>query len=105
LSKKKLEKGEEYNVVDDQVRTPTYVEDLAKGLFRLLKKKPQDFSSFGERYFNSFSNGDENCRKHLHFDSSVIKKVTAASFTQPARRPLKQGSLLTRQKKNWDMNL
>ena len=30
IVREKLDKGEEYNVFDDQVRTPTYVEDLAK---------------------------------------------------------------------------
>jgi len=37
--------------------------------------------------------------EHLHFDSSVIKKVTAASFTQPARRPLKTGFIIDKAKK------
>ncbi|HLF47590.1 MAG TPA: SDR family oxidoreductase, partial [Chitinophagaceae bacterium] len=36
--KNKLEKGEEYRIVDDQFRTPTYVEDLAKGIVLMIQK-------------------------------------------------------------------
>ena len=32
--------------------------------------------------------------EHLRLDSSMIKKVTASSFTQPARRPLKTGFII-----------
>ena len=32
--------------------------------------------------------------EHLKLDSSVIKKVTAASFSQPAKRPLKTGFII-----------
>jgi dTDP-4-dehydrorhamnose reductase len=39
IVKEKLEKGEDYNVVDDQVRTPTYVEDLAKGIVSIIEKR------------------------------------------------------------------
>jgi dTDP-4-dehydrorhamnose reductase len=39
IVREKLEKGEEYSVFDDQVRTPTYVEDLAKGIVSIIEKK------------------------------------------------------------------
>jgi dTDP-4-dehydrorhamnose reductase len=43
IVREKLEKGEGYNVFDDQVRTPTYVEDLAKGIVSIIEKKQQEF--------------------------------------------------------------
>ncbi|HQV86476.1 MAG TPA: SDR family oxidoreductase, partial [Chitinophagaceae bacterium] len=39
IVKEKLEKGEAYSVVDDQVRTPTYVEDLAAGIIAIMEKR------------------------------------------------------------------
>jgi dTDP-4-dehydrorhamnose reductase len=37
--------------------------------------------------------------EHLNLNSSVLKKVTAASFSQPARRPLKTGFIIDRARK------
>ena len=36
---------------------------------------------------------------HLKLDSSIIKKVTAASFSQPAKRPLKTGFVIDKARK------
>jgi len=99
IVKEKLEKGEEYNVVDDQVRTPTYVEDLAKGIVSIIEKKATGiFHLSGKDILTPFQMAMKTA-EHLHFDSSVIKKVTAASFTQPARRPLKTGFIIDKAKK------
>ena len=38
-SKRKTGERGTYNVVDDQVRTPTYVEDLADGIIAVIEKK------------------------------------------------------------------
>ena len=37
--------------------------------------------------------------EHLKLDSTVLKKVTAASFSQPARRPLKTGFIIDKARK------
>jgi dTDP-4-dehydrorhamnose reductase len=37
--------------------------------------------------------------EYLKLDSSVIKKVTAASFSQPAKRPLKTGFIIDKARK------
>lgn len=39
IVKEKLERGESYKVVDDQVRTPTYVGDLADGIVTIIQKE------------------------------------------------------------------
>jgi len=44
--KDKLEKGETYNVVDDQVRTPTYVGDLVDGIIAVIEREPKAFIIF-----------------------------------------------------------
>ena len=99
IVKEKLERGEEYNVVDDQVRTPTYVEDLAKGIVSIINKKATGvFHLSGKDILTPYQMAIRTA-DHLKLDSSVIKKVTAASFSQPARRPLKTGFIIDKARK------
>ena len=99
IVKEKLVKGEEYNVVDDQVRTPTYVEDLAKGIVSIIEKKASGvFHLSGKDILTPYQMAIKTA-EHLELDSSVLKKVTAASFTQPAKRPLKTGLIIDKARK------
>jgi len=94
LIKEKLEKREEYDVVDDQQRTPTYVEDLAKGIVSIVEKRAKGiFHLSGKNILTPCQMAFETAR-YLNLDSSVLKKVTASSFSQPARRPLKTGFII-----------
>ena len=91
IVKEKLEKGEEYKVVDDQVRTPTYVGDLATGIVSIVEKRAKGiFHLSGKNMLTPYQMAIK-AAEHLKLDKSLLKKVTAASFTQPARRPLKTG--------------
>ncbi len=85
--KEKLEKGEEYRVVDDQLRTPTYVEDLAAGIVSVVEKKATGIYHVSGR--DQLTPYQMACRvaDHLHLDKSLIRKVTAKEFSQPAKRP------------------
>jgi dTDP-4-dehydrorhamnose reductase len=97
--KEKLEKGEEYKVVDDQVRTPTYVEDLAAGIVSIIEKKATGiYHLSGEEVLTPY---DMACQTadYLQLDSTLIKKVTAANFSQPARRPLRTNFIIDKAKK------
>jgi dTDP-4-dehydrorhamnose reductase len=99
IVKEKLEKGEEYNVVDDQVRTPTYVEDLAKGIVSIIEKKAKGiFHLSGKDILTPYQMAIK-AAEHLGFNSSLIKRVTAASFTQPAKRPAKTGFIIEKARK------
>jgi dTDP-4-dehydrorhamnose reductase len=99
IVKEKLEKGEVYNVVDDQVRTPTYVEDLASGIVAIIEKRATGiFHLSGKDILTPYQMAIKTA-DHLRLDSSVLKKVTAASFSQPARRPLKTGFIIDKARK------
>lgn len=87
IVREKLEKGEAYSVVDDQVRTPTYVEDLARGIVSLLEKRATGIYHLSGKdrmtpYEMAVATGN-----WLGLDSSLIRRVTASDFSQPARRP------------------
>ena len=99
IVKEKLETGEEYNVVNDQLRTPTYVEDLAKGIVSIIEKKATGiFHLSGKDILTPYQMAIKTA-EHLKLDSSVLKKVTAASFSQPARRPPKTGFVIDKARK------
>jgi dTDP-4-dehydrorhamnose reductase len=100
IVKEKLEKGEKYNVVDDQVRTPTYVEDLAAGIISILEKKAEGvYHLSGKDVLTPYQMA---ClaADHLGLDKTLIQKVTAASFSQPAKRPPKTGFVIDKAKKD-----
>lgn len=102
IIRQKLENGEDYNVVDDQVRTPTYVEDLAKGLVSIIEKKATGvFHLSGKDILTPYQMAIKTAG-FLNLDSSVLKKVTATSFSQPARRPLKTGFFIDKARKELD---
>lgn len=99
IVKKKLEKGEEYRVVNDQVRTPTYVEDLTSAILTIAEKKASGiFHISGADILTPFEMATR-AAAYLGMDGSLIKRVTAADFNEPARRPLKTGFNIEKAKK------
>jgi len=99
IVKEKLEKEEEYHVVDDQVRTPTYVEDLAKGIISIIEKRATGIFHLAGRDILTPYQMAIATAEHLGLNGSLIKKVTAASFSQPAKRPLKTGFIIDKARK------
>jgi len=85
----KLERKETYSVVDDQFRSPTYIGDLASGIVSIIGKKANGiYNLAGPGLLTPY---EMACMvaDHLQLNGSLIKKVTAADFTQPARRPVR----------------
>jgi len=99
IVKNKLEKGESYNVFNDQVRTPTYVEDIAGAIITIIEKRAKGiFHISGDEVLTPY----EMAIKAAEFfclDQSLIKKITAAELLQPAKRPLKTGFNIDKAKK------
>lgn len=96
--KEKLGKGEEYSVVSDQVRTPTFVEDLAAGIISIIERRATGiYHLSGEDVMTPY---EMACRvaDYLGLPQSLIKKVTAADFSQPARRPPRTGFVIDKAK-------
>jgi len=89
IVKEKLEKGEEYSVVNDQHRTPTYVEDLAAGIISIIEKRATGIYHLSGKDELTPYEMAVKVAEHLGLNSGLIKKVSAATFTQPAKRPPK----------------
>lgn len=92
--KDKLERKERIKVVDDQIRTPTYVEDLAAGIALILERKATGiFHISGKDILTPFEMAIRTA-DYFGLDKTLIERVNASSFTQPARRPPKTGLII-----------
>ncbi|MCX6319611.1 MAG: SDR family oxidoreductase [Bacteroidetes bacterium] len=100
--KQKLENGEKYRVVSDQVRTPTYVEDLAAGIVKIIEQRAGGlFHISGADILTPF----DMAIKTAHFlglNASLLVNVNADTFSQPAIRPLKTGFNITKARMQLD---
>jgi len=97
--KNKLEKGEGYNVFNDQVRTPTYVEDLTAAVSKIIDNKATGiYHISGEEVLTPYQMAIE-AASFLNLDKSLLKKVVAADMHQLAIRPLKTGFNIDKAKK------
>ncbi|MDX2047480.1 MAG: SDR family oxidoreductase [Chitinophagaceae bacterium] len=92
--KEKLENKEPVKVVDDQLRTPTYVKDLAKGIVLIAEKKAKGiFHISGKDFFTPYQVAVKTAA-FLKLDGSLIERVDASVFTQPALRPPRTGFII-----------
>jgi dTDP-4-dehydrorhamnose reductase len=84
------------------VRTPTYVGDLAAGIISVIEKKARGiFHLSGEEVLTPYQMAIR-AADYLKLDSSLINKVTAANFSQPAKRPAKTGFIIEKAKRQLD---
>jgi dTDP-4-dehydrorhamnose reductase len=86
-----LQKGEKLSIFDDQVRTPTFVEDLAEAIARVIEKRANGlFHISGVDVLTPYQMAVAVAH-YLGLDASLIRKVTEQEFDQPAKRPLNTG--------------
>lgn len=96
--KENLEQGKKIKVVSDQWRTPTYIEDLAKGLLLIMEKKATGlFNISGDDFLSPYDMAMATA-DYLHLDKSLIEKVDASVFTQAAKRPATTGFIIDKAK-------
>ncbi len=96
--KENLEQGKNIKVVSDQWRTPTFVEDLAKGILLIVEKNAVGlFHISGKDFLNPYDMAITTA-DYLHLNKSLIEKVDASIFTQPAKRPAKTGFIIDKAK-------
>jgi dTDP-4-dehydrorhamnose reductase len=87
LVKEKLNNKEEYKVFSDQLRTPTYVEDVAVGIFLMLQKNAYGiYHIAGQDILSPYEIAIATA-KYLDLDDFLIKNITSKDLVQPALRP------------------
>ncbi|MEY4727517.1 MAG: hypothetical protein RLZZ390_41 [Bacteroidota bacterium] len=94
--KQNLESGKQIRVVNDQIRTPTYIPDLVNGI-RLITEKGASgiFHLSGKDILTPYQMA-VLVAKHLNLNETLIEPVDASTFTQSGKRPLKTGFIIDR---------
>ena len=89
-----LRAGRPIKVVDDQWRTPTLAEDLAEGCWLLARHRAQGiYHLSGEEMLTPYAMS-LRVANYFGLDASLITRVTADTFVQPARRPARTGFII-----------
>jgi dTDP-4-dehydrorhamnose reductase len=97
--KENLEQDKKIKVVSDQWRTPTYIEDLARGILLIAEKKAGGLFHISGADFLSPYDMALATAAYLKLDASLIEKVDSSIFTQPAKRPATTGFIIDKAKK------
>jgi dTDP-4-dehydrorhamnose reductase len=94
-----LKDGQSIKIVNDQVRTPTYVGDLCRGIQAIIAKKRTGIFHLSGRDVLTPYGMVIAAARFLGLDEKLVTPVTAKDFTQPARRPLKTGFNISKAEK------
>ena len=93
-----LRAGQAIQVVDDQWRTPTLAEDLAQGCWLLAQRSAQGiYHISGEEVLTPYGMA-LRVADYFGLDQSLIERVDASTFSQPARRPARTGFVIGKAK-------
>ena len=103
-AKKEMENGNSINVINDQFRSPTFAEDLAKGCISIV-----DHSAFGIYHLSgpktySILELVNIVADFYKLNKSLINPIDSASLNQPAKRPLITGFDISKAVRDLDYN-
>ncbi len=87
----KLSKGETLHLVTDQIRTPTYVVDLAAGIEKMIRFQKSGIFHLSGRELLSVHDLGLAVAEVFSLDAALIRPTDATQFQQPAARPPKTG--------------
>ena len=92
--KNNLERKNTIKVVGDQKRTPTFVNDLCKGIESIINlNKSGEWHFAGKDILSPFEMA-ETVSKVLKLDSSLIEEVSSDTFIEPVKRAKHSGLLI-----------
>ena len=94
--KESLEAGRPIRVVDDQWRTPTLAEDLARGCALIVGQKATGLFHLSGREMMTPYDIARRTARFFGLDAGLITRVDGSQFTQPARRPPRTGFVITK---------
>jgi dTDP-4-dehydrorhamnose reductase len=94
-----LEANQPIKMVTDQVRTPTFVDDLARGIILIIEKNGKGiYHLSGEQSMTPYDIAIETAR-YFGLNEALIAKATSEDIKQPAVRPPKTGFDISKAKK------
>tara|TARA_B100000745_G_scaffold260714_1_gene184377 strand:- start:47 stop:910 length:864 start_codon:yes stop_codon:yes gene_type:complete len=89
-----LESGDQVNLVDDQIRTLTYVDDLVRACDAVVNKRARGVYHISGSEMMSYHEIGMKIADHFSLDKSLINKMKTSSLNQKAKRPPKTGFVL-----------
>lgn len=96
---KKLKNNEPYKIVDDQLRTPTYAEDLAKGIGSVIQLKAEGiYHLCGEDYLTPYTMSMK-IAEALNISNHQLQPVSSKDLNEIAKRPLNSGLCIEKAKR------
>ena len=102
--KNNLEQNKPIKVVSDQWRTPTYVQDICKGIETIVNKTATGiFHLAGKEILSPYEMALHTANV-LNLDSSLIEKVTADTFPEPVKRAKRSGLKIDKAKAELSYN-
>lgn len=102
LTKENLEQNKTINVVYDQFRTPTFVEDISTIILKIIEKGSKGlFHISGEEMQTPYDMAMESAA-FFKLNKDLIKKVLSTDLKEPAKRPFKTGFIIDKAKKEFD---
>lgn len=90
----KLSQGEPVQIVDDQYRTPTYVDDLAVGIERLVHFEKTGIYHLSGRELVSVYELACTAAEVFDLDASLVEPVPSDHFDDAVERPLRTGFII-----------
>lgn len=93
-----LEKQNPINIVDDQFRSPTYADDLAKGCLLIAEKQANGIFHLSGKDSMSILELVENVADFYGLDKNNIIPIKTSSLNQAAKRPPVTGFILDKAK-------
>lgn len=89
-----LEKGQPIRVVNDQFRTPTLAEDLAKACVLAVEKQAEGIYHISGKDYMSIVDIVYAVARFWNLDASIVTPVDSATLGQPANRPPRTGFII-----------
>jgi dTDP-4-dehydrorhamnose reductase len=89
--KNNLEHKKKIRVVSDQVRTPTFVTDICRGIETIINNKQQGVYHLAGKDLLSPYEMALAVAEFLQLDAALIENVTSDTFKEPVRRAKRSG--------------
>ncbi|MBB3698547.1 sugar nucleotide-binding protein [Flammeovirga yaeyamensis] len=100
--RKMLSEGMEIKVVNDQIRTPTFVDDLAQGVIQCFKTRSEGvYHLSGAEVFTPYKMV-EIMADEYKLDKKLMTAVNASTFKEHGKRPLKTGFIIDKAKQGFN---
>ncbi|MBD2714591.1 SDR family oxidoreductase [Microvirga sp. STR05] len=91
-----LRAGRSIQVVNDQFRTPTLAEDLAQGCWLVARRHATGIYHISSDELLTPYQMALRVAAYFWLDASLISEVNASTFSQPAKRPLRTGFVISK---------